>query len=351
MDGREIVEGEMRRTLRSLIWVLALMLWTALMLWPAGARSAEKQLTVGYQSIYNPWIVAIADGEFERATGYEIAWRKFESGSKVISAMVAGEVQVALAGSSPIAAGVSLGVDMLLFWIVEDIASVEALVVREGSGIVAPQDLKGKKLGVPFASTTHFHSLFALEQFGIDPADLEILNMQPDEIVEAWERGEIDAAFVWYPALGRIKKTGKVLITSGHLSSWGKATFDGMVASRDFAEANKEFMIRFVKVIAEADQAYRSNPEAWSADSDQVRKIVEMVGGSPEEVPGVLALYDFPTLDEQASCRWLGCGKDGGAARALRFTSEFLKREKKIDALQPDYGKFVTDEFVKAAME
>ena len=317
----------------------------------ASALAADKEVTIGYQLVYNPWKVAIAGGAFEEATGYEINWQKFDSGAKVITAMASGDVDIAMAGSSPIAAGVSRGVPMELFWITEDIASAEALVVRDGSGIVAPQDLKGKKLGVPFVSTTHFHTLFALEQFGIDPSEVEVLNMQPNQIAAAWERGDIDAAFVWDPALGRIKSSGKVLITSGTLSTWGKATFDGMVASTEFAEANGDFMTSFVKVIAAADEAYRSNPAAWAPDSDEVKAIVGLVGGEPKDVPGVLALYNFPTLEEQASCAWLGCGKDGGAARALFFTSEFLKSEGKVDALQPDYSAFVNPSFVEAAMQ
>jgi taurine transport system substrate-binding protein len=315
------------------------------------ASAQDKEITVGYQLVYNPWKVAIADGAFEAATGYKINWRKFDSGSKVVAAMASGDVQIAMAGSSPIAAGVSRGVDMELFWIVEDIASAEALVVRDGSGITAPQDLKGKKLAVPFVSTTHFHSLFALEQFGIDPSDVEVLNMQPNEISAAWERGDIDAAFVWDPALGSIKKSGKVLITSGLLSTWGKATFDGMVVNRSFAQANGDFMTAFVKVIAGADASYRDDPTSFSGDSENADKIVKMVGGDPKDGPGVLALYNFPTLEQQASCAWLGCGKDGGAARALQFTSEFLKNEKKIPSLQPDYGLFVNSSYVEAAMK
>ena len=334
-----------RWTMGGMVWCLALGFALGL------AGAADKEITVGYQLVYNPWKVAIASGEFERATNYKINWRKFDSGSKVIAAMASGDVHIALAGSSPIAAGVSRGIDMQLFWITEDIASAEALVVRNGSGINAPQEIKKKKLGVPFVSTTHFHTLFALEQFGIDPKDVTILNMQPNQIAAAWIRGDIDAAFVWDPALGRIKKTGKVLITSGQLSSWGKATFDGMVVSRKFAESDPEFMAKFVKVIAAADASYRTNPQAWTPDSDMVKAIVKMVGGNPDDVPGVLALYGFPSPDEQASCRWLGCGKDGGAARALQFTAEFLQAQKKIPSLQPDYSKFVTPAYVEAAQK
>ena len=316
----------------------------------AALADSDEPVTVGYQLVYNPWKVAIANGEFEAATGRAIAWRKFDSGAKVINAIALGEVQIAMAGSSPIAAGLSRGLDIELFWIVEDIASAEALVARDGAGIAAPQDLRGKTVAAPFASTTHFHLLFALEQFGIDPGELTIRNMQPPEIVAAWEAGEIDAAFVWDPALGRIKRTGTVLVTSGLLSRWGKATFDGMVASREFAAANPGFMCRFVATMAAADTAYRDVPDAWTPRSPQVRAIVDLIGGDPAEVPGVLALYDFPALDAQGSSRWLGGGAGGGAARALKFTSEFLEAENKIPSVLPDYGAGVNARWVESAL-
>lgn len=332
----------MRTVVRS---VLAAMLGMAFVV----GQAWSQEVTIGYQLVMNPWKVPIADGTFEKETGFKISWRKFDSGAKVINAMASGDVHIALAGSSPIAAGVSRGVDMQLFWITEDIASAEALVVRDGSGINAPQDLKGKKIGVPFVSTTHFHMLFALEQFGIKPDEVRLLNMQPNQISAAWERGDIDAAFVWDPALGRIKQTGKVLITSGQLSSWGKATFDGMVVNGAWGKANADFMAKFVKIVAAADASYRNDPSAWGENSDNAKKIVQMVGGETSQVPAVLALYNFPTIEEQISCRWLGCGKDGGAAKALLATSEFLKGEKKIDALQPDYSKFVNPGYAEAA--
>ena len=318
---------------------------------PRLARSAE--VTIGYQLIYNPYAYAIASGKFEEATGWNINWVKFDSGAKVITAMASGDVQIALAGSSPIAAGVSQGVDMQLFWVVEDIAAAEALVVRDGSGIdiADPKTLKGKKIGVPFVSTTHFHMMFALELWGLTTQDVTLLNMQPNQIVAAWERGDIDGAFVWDPALGRIKKSGKVMVTSGELSAKGKATFDGMVVNSAFAKENPEFMAKFVKVMAQADAAYRDNKAKWTPDSAEVKAIVKLVGGETAEVPDVLALYGFPTLEEQISPRWLGGGADGGVAKALKFTSEFLKEQGRVDALQPDYGKFVTPAFAEAAQK
>lgn len=309
---------------------------------------AENVVRVGFQRIYNPWKVAIARGEFKKATGWEIEWVRLDSGGKVIQAMAAGDLDIALAGSSPIAAGVNNGVDLRLFWIAEDIASAEAFVVRDGSGIdpSEPATLKGKKIGVPFVSTTHFHTLFALEVWGIEPNEVEIIDMQPNDMATAWEQGEIDAGFVWDPALGRLKQSGQVMVTSGQLSKLGKATFDGMVAMRSFAEANAEGMRSFVKVLADADTAYRDNPEKFSPESPEVQMIVGLVGGNPSDVPEVLSLYTFPTLEEQASERWLG----GGAVEAIYHTSTFLETQGELSGILDDYSTFVSAEYVEAVL-
>ena len=99
---------------------------------------AEKQLepvTVGYQGMINPWKATIRSGAFEKATGREIEWRRFSSGSEVITAMASGDVHLAVAGSSPIATALSQGLDLRLIWIMEAIDTAEALVARKAVGL------------------------------------------------------------------------------------------------------------------------------------------------------------------------------------------------------------------------
>ncbi len=62
---------------------------------------------------------------------------------------------------------------------------------------------------MPFVSTTHYSLLAALKHEGVDPKSVEILNLRPPEIAAAWERGDIDAAYVWDPALGQIRTSGQ----------------------------------------------------------------------------------------------------------------------------------------------
>ncbi|MFD1559721.1 taurine ABC transporter substrate-binding protein [Paraburkholderia silviterrae] len=315
------------------------------------AQAQDKEVTIAYQQIVDPWVVAIADGSIEKATGYKIHWRQFESGAKVATAMASGDVKIGVIGSSPLAAAVSQGVDLQLFWILDNINNAEAMVVRDGSGIAKPADLKGKTIGVPFVSTTHYHTMFALQHWGIDPSNVKILNMQPNQIVAAWDRGDIDAAYVWDPALAELKKSGKVLITSGDLSKLGKPTFDGIAVDRKWGEEHKDFMAKFVRAIADADAQYRAHTAQWTASSPQAAAIAKMIGGTPADVPASLSLYAFPTIEEQASAQWLGGGATSRAAFALKDTSAFLKNQKQIGDTLTDYAKFVTPAYAEAAMK
>ena len=226
-----------------------------------------------------------------------------------------------------------------------------SFLVGADSPLKSLADLKGKKLGVPFVSTTHFHTMFALEQWGIKASDVQLLNMQPNQIAAAWERGDIDAAYVWDPALARIKQSGKVLITSGELSKKGKATFDGIAVQKKWGEQNADFMAKFVKAIGDADASYRSNPAQWGADSANAKAIASKIGGEAKDAAEAIKLYGYPSIEQQASAAWLGGGKAGGAVKALVATSEFLKEQKRIDALAPDYSAFVTPKYAEAALK
>ena len=307
----------------------------------------RKVIHIGYQGMINPWKYGIESGAFEKATGWQIEWRKFNSGSEVITGMASGDIQIAVAGSSPIATAMSRGVDVELFWILEAIRDNEALVARDGSGIKTISDLKGKTIGVPFASTTHYHLMVAIELNQIPRDELKILNLQPDAIMAAWNQKSIDAAFVWSPILNEIKKTGKVILLSGELADAGKPTFDGMIVLKKFAAENPSFMNKFVQTIAQIDKDYRDNKKIWTSESNQVQSIAKLTGANVKDIPLILSQYHFPDLKEQCSTSWLG----GGAASALYDTSVFLQSQNKISQVHQDYSIFINDRFAKDALE
>ena len=335
----------MGETMRS---ILSLMAALIVGLGATGASAQTKEVTFAYQDMLDPYRTLIDAHAIEKATGYTINWRQFGGGGDVIRGMASGAVEVGEVGSAAAAAAVSQGMDLEVFWILDDINQAEQLVARDGSGISSLADLKGKRVATPFVSTSHYSLLTALGKAGVDPKSVRLLNMRPPEIAAAWARGDLDAAFIWDPVLSKIKTNGKVILSAGDV---GAPTFDAMMVNRSWAAKNKEFMVTLVTMMAKADAAYRDNKAAWTASSPEVQAVAKVSGANPSDVPAAMAAYSFPTLQQQASATWLGGGKDGGAVRALRSTAEFLKAQGSISALAPDYSEYVTPIYVDAALK
>ncbi len=314
---------------------------------PRRSRAAEKEVTFAYQDMVVPFRVVMEQGAIEKATGYKIIWRKFGGGADVVRAMASGNVALGEAGSSPIAAAASQGLNIELFWILDDIGDAEQLVARDGSGVTTVAGLKGKTVATPFVSTSHYQLMYALQKAGLAPGAVKVVNMRPPEIAAAWERGDIDATFIWDPVLARVKANGKVLTSAEAIAKEGRPTFDGLVVDKAWAAANPDFMVAMVKLLAGVDASYQADPAKWTPDSDQVKAVAKWTGATPADVPAGMAAYRFPTPAQQASPIWLG----GGAAAALKDTAEFLKEQGRVAQVAPDYSSFVTAQYVQAAMK
>ena len=227
-------------------------LLAALTLGGLALTAQAADFTVAYQTTVDPAKVAQADGAYEKASNAKIDWRKFDGGAEVITAVASGDVQIGYVGSSPLAAAATRQLPVQTFLIATQIGAAEALVARDGSGISKPEDLVGKKVAVPFVSTGHYSLLAALKHWNIDPTNVQILNLAPPAIIAAWKRGDIDATYVWDPALGVAKENGKVLITSGELGKLGAPTFDAWIVRKDFAQKHPEAVRAFAKVTLDA---------------------------------------------------------------------------------------------------
>ena len=310
------------------------------------AHAQEKTVTFAHQDMLVPLRLVMESGEVEKATGYKINWRMFSGGGDVIRAMASGDVQMGEVGSSPLTAAASQGQDIKAFWVSADIADAEALVARNGSGVNSLKDLKGKRVGVPFVSTAHYQLMAALKHDGVAGKELNVMNMRPPEISAAWERGDIDATFVWDPVLSKVKAKGKVIATSGSVGKMGFPTFEAIAVNAKWAAENEAFMVAFVKALNRATEQTRAQLKGWTPDSAPIKAIAKWTKADPKDVPAAMALYRFPTAQEQLSAQWL----QGGVAKAMGGTAEFLKEQGRIPAVKPSYAPYVTDAYVRKAL-
>lgn len=296
-------------------------------------------VTVAYQTSAEPAKVAQADNSFAKESGASVDWRKFDSGAGVLRALASGDVQIGNIGSSPLAVAAAQKLPIEAFLLASQLGNSEALVVKKN--ITSPNDLIGKRIAVPFISTTHYSLLAALKHWGIKPSQVQLVNLQPPAIIAAWQRGDIDGAYVWAPAVNELEKEGKVLTDSAEVGSWGSPTLDVWVVRKDFAEQHPEIVTAFARSAIDAQQAYLNSPDSWLKQPDNLSKLSRLSGVPEAQVPGLVKGNTYLTAQQQVE----QLGKP--VNKAIVDTAQFLKAQGRVPQADNDYSSYVTSRFVE----
>lgn len=311
----------------------------------ACGEEAEKEeatvVNIGTMNLVNGDLIAQYEKLYEEELGVEVNLVNFDSGKDVNTALASGNIDISELGSSPVSLGISTDVDYEVFWIGDIIGSAESLVVKNDSEIESLADLKGKKVATPFASTAHYSLLNALQLEGISESDVTLLDLQPDDIYAAWQRGDIDAAYVWYPVLSNLLEDGKVITHSGELAEKGVITADLNVVRTEFAEKYPEIVANYVKIQIKANEIL--NDESDKA-AEEISSILEI---SKEDAADQITQFDYLTQDEQIEYL------NNQIPETLKNTADFLVEQGSIKSAADaeTFKSKVTTEFIEAAVE
>ncbi|MBD0710884.1 MULTISPECIES: glycine betaine ABC transporter substrate-binding protein [unclassified Streptomyces] len=294
-----------------------------------GEESGRTRVRIAYQAIPNADLVVKNQRLLEKALpDADVRWVKFDSGGDVNTAVIAGAVDLGLIGSSPVTKGLSAPLDIpyKVLWIHDLIGDNEALVAKKEIASVAA--LKGRKVAAPFGSTAHYSLLAALESAGLTASDVSLVDLQPQDALAAWQRGDIDAAYVWTPSLTELRETGKVLVTSRQIGAAGKPTADLGVVTDAFAAAHPEIVDAWLSAEDQAVKLAKSDPAKAAA------AIGTELNLTPDQARAQLAELVLLTAAEQRAPAYLGTpGKPGALAGHLRDAAVFLHGQKAIDTV------------------
>lgn len=297
----------------------------------AEAEKRPEKIVIGYMNVPNPLTVAKELGWVEKTLGLPVEWIKFESGRHVLKAIPREEVDLTHIGSTPCAAGIANGLPIEVVWVSAVIADGEALVVSKTAGIEKLADLSGKKVATPFESTSHYALKAVLKLSNIEESRMEIVNMDPNQMLAAWKKGEIQAGYVWDPALAdMVENGGKILLTSKELALRGFPTADLFVARKDFAEKYPNIVSGVVNDLNRAAELYRSDPVKASS------AVGKGLGISPEKALKQMEGMIFLTAAEQKAGLYIGKLQwEFGLYTLLKDAADFLEEEGAIEKSPP----------------
>ncbi|GHC77076.1 taurine ABC transporter substrate-binding protein [Pseudorhodoferax aquiterrae] len=266
------------------------------------------------------------------------------AGSEVISAMAGGSLDICNIGSSPMVVGYANGLKASMVYVYKSIVDSECMVVQGNSGINTLAELRGKKIGLPFNTSVHFAAIAALKTAGLGIADVRLINMRADQIASAWQRREIDAAYIWVPVVPRLTDDGgRIIFKTGDLADKsGLVIFDGLLVRDEFKQQSPDLVLAFLKDFEKIAQAFKQDPK------DVVATMTKFLGvDEPAVMRSLNTFYPVPAR-EQVTSKWMGRpGEKGtGVEKTLQTQAQFLQESGQIAAMPKDWAGLVDASFV-----
>jgi NitT/TauT family transport system substrate-binding protein len=137
-------------------------------------------------------------------------------------------------------------------------------VARARSGINAPDQLAGKRVGVVMGGSSQYVLDMYLLTVGIEPRQLTVVGLEPEEMLAALQAGSVDAVAVWDPfAYNAIKALGADAVLLPNASAY-VATFN-LVVPRRLARENDAALVKLLRAIDRAERFIQDRPDEAKA--------------------------------------------------------------------------------------
>ncbi|MDI6718190.1 MAG: ABC transporter substrate-binding protein [Methanomicrobiales archaeon] len=261
--------------MRRILLALGVLIIAAAMTLMAGCittpASSVKEIRIGYQPSTHQMahITAMEKGwwkeDLSRFGVETVTDYQFPSGPPEMTAMQAGQIDVAYTGSAPLLTAISTGLD----------AKIVAAVQMQGSDLVlrneipysSPADLRGLSIGTfPPGSIQDTILRNWLKENGLEPdRDVSIKAMAPGDAVTAIAAGQIDGVFLPHPSPSVIAAEGKgrTVVRSGEMDPNHACCV--LAVSGNLIREHPEIVEQLVRTHIRATQYNAEHPEEAAA--------------------------------------------------------------------------------------
>ncbi|AWB44898.1 hypothetical protein DCC85_12155 [Paenibacillus sp. CAA11] len=245
----------MRKT--RLCTLLVFMLVASLL---SACGSKDHKLQVGEVTrsvFYAPQYVAIEKGFFKEE-GLEVELQTTFGGDKTMTALLSGNIQVALVGAETSIYVYQQGAE-------DKVINFAGLTQTDGTFLVARNkgtsfdwsELKGKVfLGQRKGGMPQMSGEYTLSQHGIDPhKDLELIqNIDFANITAAFASGTGEYVQLFEPQASIIEKEGKGHVVASFGAEGGKLPYTAYMAKESYLKGNEEKIQKFTNALYKAQK-------------------------------------------------------------------------------------------------
>lgn len=260
-------------------------------------------------------------GGFYKAAGLNVEITDFVSTGAIVSAVVGGAIDLAIATPITIVAAREQGIPVAIVApgaLYKERAPTTLLMVSKNSPLKSASDLEGKTIATASLRGITEMAVFAwMLQNHADPSLVKYTEMSFASMVPALERGAVDAAQIAEPILSESRGTGRefanffaAIAKEFYISTW--------FAREDWLAKNRELAHRFVQTtIKTQDWANGHHPETG--------RVLQTIAKLSDESAGKMMRAPYGTvLDVRLLQPLIDAGKRVGILKGTVSAKEMI---------------------------
>ena len=240
--------------------------------------NSQRVIRLADQPNYLPLKVAVTKGFFKDEFGddFKFELSSFVNGPAINEAFIAGSLDFAQLGDTPIVQAIANDVDIKIvasFWALDE---AYGIVNRAGSPVQELKDLKGAKVGYRPGTNEHKLVLRYITSQGYTAKDVTLINVPAADALATLVRGDIDAVIVTQPTIESTAEAAGGKVLAYNKGYYTVACYNA--ATGKFARNNPDTLARILKVIQKTeDWIYANQEEAYEI-------VAKYSGTTPDKV-------------------------------------------------------------------
>lgn len=240
--------------------------------------------------LYAPALLAEERGYFEEE-GLDVTFAEGGGAISPTQVLSSGKADIAIGSLDEVPLAVAEGVDLLSLAVIEPYSSA-TILARGDSGIESPQDLAGKTISTTAAAASGVLLRPYLEAVGVDPAAVDINNVDPGALIGLMVSGKTDAMTAFTHNQGVLLREGQGMDINvfTYADAGIKMLSMGIFTLADTVESSPDVVRGAVRAIlrgyADGVEDPRAAAEAGKVHFPQHYEDMDMAEAQAEEYAG-----------------------------------------------------------------
>ncbi len=211
-----------------------------------------EKITLSNTEEYSTLVWIAENQGYFRDNGLEVITKDYPSGKLAADALLAGEADISVSADVVLVSNSFTNLALRILG-TADIVDIVEVIVRKDRGIREPGDIKGKKIGVTKKTVGEFFFGTFLTFNHLSLADVEIVDLQPKDMVSALSRGDVDAICTWQPNVFNAKQQLGNKVISWPAQS-GQKYHMLFLTKEKFIKDHPEAVKRFIQSVIQAEK-------------------------------------------------------------------------------------------------